>query len=185
MNPKKKRMARPLSGASGLPRRVAAGVLSAGGALAFAATFLPLGYATYPATYGAATATTEIPAQNLIRVIQFNVRYPQESSFIGTCFWAFLLWGAPLILAAAGLVRLLARRWIPRLRVWIATLIVALLGGGYVLVSCNFYVYPFFGLQGATAHTLTYGAGLSLLGYLAALVGVIWLALQRASINSA
>jgi hypothetical protein len=97
----------------------------------------------------------------------------------------FLLWGAPLILAAAGLGLLLADRWRPRLRVWFVALIVALVGAGYVLVSCQFYVYPFFGLQGATAHTLTYGADLSFLGYLAALVGVIWLALQRNTTNSA
>lgn len=188
-------MARPLpgmsstsgvSGVSGLPRRVAASVLFAGGAVAFAATFLPLGYATYPATYGEiARDTTFIPAQNLMVAIQFNVQYPRESDIGGTSFWAFVLWGAPLILAAAGLALLLARRWTPRLRVWIVALILLLLGAGYVLVSCNFYVYPFFGLQGATAHTLTYGAGLSLLGYLAALAGVIWLARQRASINSA
>src|SRR5690349_22463600 len=114
-------MARPLSatsgasgasGASGLPRRLAAGVLLAGGALAFAATFLPLGYATYRATAGEiAGTTTFIPAQNLTVAIQFNVRYPQESDIGGTCFWAFVLWGAPLILAAAGLILLLARRW--------------------------------------------------------------------------
>ncbi|HEY7339813.1 MAG TPA: hypothetical protein VH591_02935 [Ktedonobacterales bacterium] len=185
-------MARPLSGtpgtfgASSLPRWIAASVLLAGGALAFAATFLPLGYATYPADYGEiATTTFEIPAQNLITVIQFNLRSPGESSIIGTCAWMFLLWGAPLILAAAGLGLLLADRWRPRLRVWFVALIVALVGAGYVLVSCQFYVYPFFGLQGATAHTLTYGADLSFLGYLAALVGVIWLALQRNTTNSA
>ncbi len=168
------------------PRRIAACVLFAGGALALAATFLPLGYATYPASYGEIASTTlEIPAHDLIVAIQYNVQYPRESDIGGTCFWAFLLWGAPLILAAAGLVLLLARRWNPRRRVWIVTLIVALLGAGFMLVSCQFYVYSFFGLQGATAHTLTYGAGLSLLGYLAALVGIIWLALQRTNRNTA
>jgi hypothetical protein len=182
-------MARPLSATSGtsdLPRRAAASALFAGGALAFAATFLPLGFATYPATPGEIAAPIyTVPAQDLITVIQFNLLSPGESSIIGTCTWAFLVWGAPLILAASGLVLLLARRWRPRRRVWIVALIVALLGAGFMLVSCQFYVYPFFGLQGATAHTLTYGAGLSLLGYLAVLVGVIWLALQRTSINSA
>src|SRR5690349_1501054 len=140
------RMARALaatSGISGPPRQIAACVLLAGGALAFAATFLPLGYATYPATSGEiATTTVEIPAQTLITVIQFNLRYPGNSSIIGTCTWAFLLWGAPLVLAAIGLVSLLAGRWRPRLRVWIVALIMALVGAGYVLVSCQFYVYP-------------------------------------------
>ncbi len=159
------------------PRRIAAGLLLAGGAMAFAATFLPLEYLTYPDTHGRIDASPQIPAQVFIGVIQFyrQSSYNQTSNIIGACVWAFLLWGAPLILATFGLALLLARRWTPGWAIWIASLILVLLGAGWTLVSCLFIV----NLPGAVAQVLTYGAGLSFLGYLAALASIIWLALQR------
>lgn len=165
------------------PHWIAAAALFTGGAIAFSATFLPLGQAAYFATaHDPATTVAEIPAQDLITTIQFNARYPQESSIGGTCFWGIALWGAPLILATIGLTLLIARRWTPRPRMWIVSLIllllVLLLGAGYVIVSSAFYLTPFFGRQGAV-RTLEYGAAISLLGYFVTLVGVIWLAFQR------
>lgn len=159
------------------PRRIAAGLLFAGGAMSFAATFLPLVYLTYPDTHGRIDAAPEIPAQAFISFVQFYRQdsYLQTSSIIGMCIWAFLLWGAPLILAIFGLALLLARRWTPGWGIWIIGLILVLLGVGWTVVSCLFIV----NLQGAVVQVLTYGAGLSFLGYLVALVGVIWLALQR------
>jgi hypothetical protein len=172
---------------SGLPRRIATRVVLVGGTLAFLASFLPLGYASYPAnsTYSqGATTNATIPAQDLIAAIQFNLRFPQESSIGGTCVWAFLLWGAPLILAAAAVTFLLKPGWFARVGariiglVLILLVLLVLLGTGYTLVSCQFYLYPFFGLQGAT-HALAYGAGVALFGYLSALMGIIWLTIQR------
>ena len=182
-------MARPLSGisstsgASGLPRRVAAGVLFAGGALAFIATFLPQVYLTYPTTHGRIDREPEIPALVYLAVILYYRQYSNvyTPTVIAMCAWAFLLWGAPLILAFFGLALLLARRWTPGWRSWTVGVILVLLGAGYVLVSCLFFL----NLQGSVVQVLTPGTSLSFLGYLAALVGVLWLALQRADINSA
>ena len=161
------------------PHRIAASALLVGGALAFTATFLPLGQTAYVATeHDPATTIAEIPAHDLITAIQFNVQYPQESSIGGTCFWGFVLWGAPLVVVAIGLSLLLARRWIPPAGSLIACLALILLGVGYNIISCSFYLHPFFGSQGAT-RTLEYGADLAFLGYFVALVGIIWLAFQR------
>jgi len=148
-----------------------------GGVLAFAATFLPLVYLTYPATHGRINASPQIPAQVFIGVTRFPQGYAhaQASSIIGAGIWAFLLWGTPIILAILGLTLLLARRWTPGLGIWIVALILVLLGVGWTLVSCLFVV----NLAGAVVQVFTYGAGMSLLGYLAALVAAIWLAFQR------
>lgn len=176
-------MARTLSGesatssASGMTRRIAAGVLLAGGALAFIATFLPLVYVTYPDTHGRIDGAPQIPAQAYIALLLFYRQdsYLQTPTIIAMCVWAFLLWGAPLILAIVGLALLVARRWTPGWRLWTVGLILVLVGIGWMVVSCLFFV----NLQGAVVQVITYGTGLTLLGYLIALAGVTWLALQR------
>jgi hypothetical protein len=143
--------------------------------VAFIATFLPLVHLTYPDTHGRIDASPEIPAQILIWFIQYYRQPPQTASILGICIWTFLLWGVPLILAIFGLVLLVARRWTPGWRLWIIGLILVHLGVGWMLVSCLFFV----NLSGAVVQVITYGTGLSLLGYLAGLAGVTWLALQR------
>lgn len=173
-------MARPLSATSGtsrLPRRIAAGLLFAGGALAFIATFLPLVYLTYPDTHGRIDGDPEIPALIFIGFAQFYRQdsYLQTPTVIAMCVWAFLMWGFPLILAIVGLALLVARRWTPGWRLWTVGLILVLLGIGWMIVSCLFFV----NLQGAVVQVITYGTGLTLFGYLAALTGVTWLTLQR------
>ena len=173
-------MARPLSATSDTPRSprwIAAGVLFAGGALTFIATFLPLVYLTYPDTHGRIDGAPEIPAQIFFGIIEFYRQdsYLQTASIIGTCIWAFLLWGVPLILAIFGLALFVARRWTPGWRLWTVSLILVLLGVGYTVVSCLFFV----NLQGAVVQVITYGTGLTLFGYLIALAGVTWLVLLR------
>jgi hypothetical protein len=171
-------MAHPLSsGTSDLPRRIAAGALFVGGALAFIATFLPLVYLTYPDTHGRIDADPEIPAQAFISFLQFYRQdsYLQTPTIVAMCVWAFLLWGVPLILAIFGLALFVARRWTPGWRLWTVGLILVLLGVGYTVVSCLFFV----NLQGAVVQVITYGTGLTLFGYLIALAGVTWLVLPR------
>ena len=92
----------------------------------------------------------------------------------GTGFWAFWLWGAPLILAALGAAALLSRRWTPAARTRVLGVFLVAFGVDLTLVSCVGYLDPIFGSQGAT-RTLAYGPAVTLLGYLGALVGTIWL----------
>ncbi|HEX6540156.1 MAG TPA: hypothetical protein VF040_00245 [Ktedonobacterales bacterium] len=167
--------------ASSAPRWRAASLLLVGGLLAFAASFLPLGQAAYSAAYGDRAMTiVSVPARELLTVIQVNLRAPGESIISGTYFWGFAIWGAPLILAAIGLALFLARRWTPTARTWVPALALILLGAGFTLVSCWFYLYPFFGSQGAT-RTLAYGPAAALLGFLIALAGTIMTARLRTS----
>ena len=171
--------ASPLTSPSGSPRSgglrwFAASVLLVGGALAFIATFLPLGRATYPAASGEPASTSfSIPGQDLARVVAVNLSAP-NGGIIGTLFWAFALWGVPLFLAAVGGALLLARRWTPAPRVWAVGLILVELGAGFTIVSIWGYLNPILGSQGAT-RTLEYGPGVSLFGYLCALAGTICL----------
>ncbi len=145
--------------------------------MAFAATFLPLVYLTYPDTHGRIDAEPEIPVQAFISFLQFyrQSSYTQTPTIIAMCVWAFLLWGVPLILAIFGLALLLTRRWTPGWRLWTVGLILVLLGVGYTVVSCLFFV----NLQGAVVQVITYGTGLTLFGYLIALAGITWLVLLR------
>ncbi len=167
----------PSRGFPALPaaRWVAASVLLVGGMLAFAASFLPFGQAAYPATDGyPASAVIRLPAQDLARAIDDVVRAPYTHSVGGTGFWAFWLWGAPLILAALGAAALLSRRWTPAARTRVLGVFLVAFGVDLTLVSCVGYLDPIFGSQGAT-RTLAYGPAVTLLGYLGALVGTIWL----------
>jgi hypothetical protein len=152
----------------------AASALLAGGALAFMATFVPLGRATYPAASGEPASTSlSIPGQDLATAVRVNLRAP-NGGIIGTLFWAFALWGVPLYLAALGGALLLIRRWTPAPRVWAVALILVELGAGFTIVSMWGYLNPIFGSQGAT-RALEYGPGVSLIGYLCALAGTIGL----------
>ncbi len=156
-------------------RWLAASMLFVGGILVFAASFLPLGRASYSATdVDPATTLISIPAQELIRVIQNNLSAPASASFVGTGFWAFWLWGAPLILAILGAVALLVRRWSPGTRTRVVSMFLVVLGLGLTLVSCWGYLNPIFGYQGAI-RTLAYEPVVAAVGYLSALAGATWL----------
>ncbi|HEY7339814.1 MAG TPA: hypothetical protein VH591_02940 [Ktedonobacterales bacterium] len=145
-----------------------------GGAVAFAASFLPLGQIAFPAIAGEpATTIVEIPGQMLALMVQTPYRLSIEGCLLFAGFWA-----APLLLAAIG-VSLLIRRRPGRARIWVFGLLLILLGAGItVLYSALYLLFP----QGEVIHpkaTLAYGPAVALFGYLTALVGVIWLALQR------
>jgi hypothetical protein len=164
----------PVSSRMRAPRWFAAGALLVGGALAFIASFLPLGRATSPGSGGNPTSTSfRIPAHELATVVGVNVQVP-NGGIVGTSFWAFSLWGAPVMLAALGGALLLARRWTPAPRVRVVGVILVAVGAGFTVLSCWGYLYPVFGSQGAT-RTLEYGPGVALFGYLCALAGMIWL----------
>jgi hypothetical protein len=157
-----------------VPRWFAANALLVGGALAFIASFLPLGQTTDLASGGSPASTSFwIPAQELVTVVGFNAQAPDEG-IVGTSLWAFTLWGAPVMLAALGGTLLLARRWTPAARVRVVGVILVAVGAGFTVLSCWGYLNPFFGSQGAT-RTLEYGPGVALLGYLCAQAGTIWL----------
>jgi hypothetical protein len=154
------------------PRSLEAGALLLGGALAFAASFLPLGQAVYPADFHQTPIVT-IPARELATVIGNNLHDPASASFVGTGFWTFALWGAPLGLAVLGLLALL-RRQAPasgRSASQIVSMLLVVVGAGFTLVSCWGYLTPIFGSGGAT-RSLVYGPAVALLGYLSAVWGL-------------
>lgn len=161
-----------------MPRRSAAGVLFVGGLLAFAASFLPLGQLSYPAIDGEPASTfVEIPGQTLARITQQTIQTPYRLG-IETCLLFAGVWAAPLLLAALGMAPLVRRRPV-RARAWAFGLLLILLGAGVTVLYCALYLlFP----HGEVIHpkaTLEYGPAVVLSGYLLALVGVIWLAVQR------
>ncbi|HEX5440340.1 MAG TPA: hypothetical protein VFW76_05615 [Ktedonobacterales bacterium] len=152
----------------------ATGLLFVGGAVAFIASFLPLGQIAFPAVADEPAATfVEIPGQTLALMVQTPYRLSIEGCLLFAGFWA-----APLLLAAIG-VALLVRRRPVRARIWVFGLLLILLGAGITVLYCALYLlFP----RGEVIHpkaTLDYGPAVVLTGYLLALVGVIWLALQR------
>jgi hypothetical protein len=156
-------------------RRVAASVLLIGGAAAFGASFLPFWQAACPATaIDPAVVILHVPAQNIVDIVQDNLRDPASAGFGNTAFLAFLVWGVPLILVALAVAALLMRRRMPGMLARVLTLLFVIVGLGFTLVSCLGYLNPVFGSQGAT-RSLSYGAGTQVVGYLDALVDVIWL----------
>ena len=157
------------------PRRLAAGALLAGGLAIFLSSFLPFGKDSFPAdSYSPELTVITVPARDLITTLQSNMQNPDNSSLASTLFWAFLVWGIPLLLLALGGAALAARwRW-PGVASCFAGLLLLLVGAGYSLVSLEFYLDPIFGAQGGT-RTLEYGSIVTLLGYLSAFVAIIWL----------
>jgi hypothetical protein len=156
-------------------RRLAAGALLAGGLAIFLSSFLPLGKDSFPANSDSPELTViTVPARDLITTLQFNVQNPDNSSLASTLFWAFLVWGIPLVLLALGGAELAARRSWASVASCFASLLLLLVGAGYSLVSLEFYLYPIFGTEGGT-RTLEYGSIVTLIGYLSAFGAIIWL----------
>ena len=155
-------------------RWLAAGALIAGGALAVGASFLPLGQAVYPASFGQDAGTIiSFPVNDLIYWLADMARSPARFS-LSTVIWAFFVWGAPALLVALGLALAMARRWRPRQRVMVAGVALVALGAGYAALMCWAYLHPFFGSNGATRSLLS-GPVVSFLGYALALAGALLL----------
>ena len=160
------------------PRRIAAGLLVAGGVLAFAASFFPLGQLAYPAVADEpATTFVEIPGQTLALVVQQTAQAPYRLG-METCLLFAGVWAAPLLLAAIG-VLLLVSRQPTRARIWVFGLLLILLGAGVTVLYCALYLLFPHGEVIQPKVMLEYGPAVVLSGYLLALVGVIWLAVQR------
>lgn len=176
----------PASTSSAQPtaRYVAASVLVVGGALAFGASFLPFWEAAYPATnIDPAVVNVHVPAAELIAIVQDNLSYPASASFVGTAFLVLMIWGAPLLLATLGVASLLKRRWTPGIPARVLMPLLATVGLGFTAVMCWGYMNPIFGSQGAT-RSLSYGTGVTIAGYVVALVGAIWLPATAARLRS-
>ncbi len=159
-------------------RRMAAGLLLAGGVLAFAASFLPLGQIAYPAIADEPVTTfVEVPGQALAIIIQQTAQAPYRLS-IDTCLLLVGEWAAPLLLAVIGL-SLLIRRQPVSSRLWVSGLLLILSGAGFTVLYCAIYLLFPHGEVIVPKATLDYGPAVTLLGYLIALTGVIGLAVQR------
>jgi hypothetical protein len=149
-----------------------------GGAVAFIASFLPLGQIAFPAIADEpATTIVEAPGQTLALMFQQMVQAPYRGTIEGCLLFAGF-WAAPLLLAAIG-VALLVRRQPVRARIWVFGLLLILLGAGITVLYCALYLLFPHGEVIQPKATLDYGPAVTLLGYLLALVGVIWLALHR------
>jgi hypothetical protein len=139
------------------------------------ATFLPLGRAAYPATSrDAALTILSIPARDLVTIWGFNLRQP-DAGIISTGIETLLLWGVPAALVGIGITLAATPGWTPTWRSRTATVGLAVIGAGFVGISCWGYLTPIFGYQGAV-RTLEYGAGVAALGCVCTLGGAIGLA---------
>ena len=156
----------------------AAGLLLVGGAVAFVASFLPLGQIAFPAIADEpATTIIEIPGQTLALMVQQTIQAPYRASIEGCLLFAGF-WAAPLLLAAIGVALLVSRQPV-RARIWVFGLLLILLGAGITALYCVLYLFISHGEVIQPKATLDYGPAVALSGYLVALVGVIWLALRR------
>jgi hypothetical protein len=146
--------------------------------VAFIASFLPLGQIAFPAVSGEPASTiVEVPGQTLALMFQQTVQAPYRGTIEG-CLLLAGFWVAPLLLAAIG-VALLVRRQPVRARIWVFGLLLILLGVGITVLYCALYLVLPHGEVIQPKATLDYGPAVVLSGYLLALVGVVWLALQR------
>jgi hypothetical protein len=146
--------------------------------VAFVASFLPLGQIAYPAIADEpATTIVQVPGQTLALMVQQTIQIPFRLS-IESCLLFVGFWAAPLLLAAIG-VALLVRSQPVWARIWVFGLLLILLGAGITVLYCALYLLFAHGEVIQPKATLDYGPAVALSGYLVALVGVIWLALQR------
>lgn len=154
----------------------AAGLLFVGGAVAFVASFLPLGQIAFPAVADEpATTIVQIPGQTLALMAQQSIQTPYHLSIEGCLLFAGF-WAAPPLLAALGVAALVRRQ--PG-RIGMFGLLLILLGAGVTVLYCALYLFFPHGEVIQPKATLDYGPAVALLGYLVALAGVIWLALRR------
>jgi len=124
-----------------------------------------------------ATTIVEIPGQTLALMVQQTVQAPYRLSIEGCLLFAGF-WAAPLLLAAIGAAPLV-RRQPARARVGVFGLLLILLGAGVTALYCALYLFISHGEVIQPKATLDYGPAVALLGYLLALAGVLWMALQR------
>ena len=158
--------------------RFAGSLLVVGGALAFLASFLPLGQASFPPVEGdPATTLVTIPARALLEMVQSPTRLLGLSSL----FELIGQWGLPLALAALGLVVLLVPRW-RQMRGHAFVVVLAGLGIIFVLLKCLIFV-AFTHLGNLVTPSTSFGIGpfIALLGYVCAGVGAVRLPVAPAS----
>ncbi len=137
-----------------------------------------MGQIAYPAVADEpATTFVEIPGQTLVLIVQQAIQTPYRLG-IDNCLLFVGVWAAPLVLAAIGM-SLLVRRQPPRARVWVFGMLLILLGAGVTFLNCALYLLFSHGEVIQPKATLAFGPAVVLSGYLLALVGVIWLAVQR------
>jgi hypothetical protein len=130
-----------------------------GGILAAIASFLPSVRTVYPAVLDEPASTVSYsPGQSLVRPLQLSLLV------------------APIVLAAVGVSVLRRVDTAPRPCVWIASLMLALLGAAWTILIAML-LFSLVGGFSVPRHTNTLEAGpaLALLGYLCAFVGALLL----------
>jgi hypothetical protein len=139
-------------------RQIGAPAILLGGILAAIASFLPWVRTYYPAVLDEPASTVfNSPWQSLARPLQISLLV------------------APIVLAAIGLSVLRHGDMAPRPRVWIASLMLALLGAAWT-IPIAMLLYSFAGgFSVSHTNTLEYGPAIALLGYLLAFVGALLL----------
>jgi hypothetical protein len=190
----------PPPSSSRIPRRrwLVASALLLGGLLTGVAPFLPwVQFDLFPFAGEPARTYFAVPAQvfaALVYVLVFSVldrgSAPDWSGIAATValviFVAFVFWGVPMALAARGAAVLWKRHAVPTPGTWISSLIFVAVGVAGTIFLCWLYLLYLFAGWDTTFFThpefrrptltLEYGLGVSLLGYLCALVGTVWLA---------
>jgi len=140
-------------------RQIGAVAILLGGTLAAIATFLPWVRTFYPAVLDEPASTVFYnPGQSHVRPLQLSLLV------------------APTLLAANGVSVLRRGDTAPRPRVWIASLMLALLGASWTILIAM-HLFSLVGGFSVPRHTNTLEAGpaLALLGYLCAFVGALLL----------
>jgi hypothetical protein len=150
-----------------------------GGMLAILASLVPWVRVAYPAIDGEPASTVvDSPGRDLLVALAPNRLGP--SLIIQT----LILWGVPLALAALGTAALVRHGHLPvPRRIEITALLLAVVGATGTILEAVL-LYSLFGSLSVIrgTHALEYGPGMALLGYLTALVGLVWLAvLSRAT----
>jgi hypothetical protein len=122
----------------------------------------------------AALSIVSIPARDLMTIWRVNLQ-TRDDGIISTGFSTLMMWDVPIALVVTGILLLSSAGWRPTWLARAATVVLAVIGASFLVLSCLGYLYTCFGSQGAT-RTLEYGAGVAALGYLCALAEAVGLA---------
>ncbi len=161
------------------PRRSAALLILAGGLLAVIATFVPWVQIAWQAIDDEpAGAFMVIPGRDLTHMVLDTLQAPRILS-VETVFALLFSWGVPLLLVALAVVALLApRRGMPSRGIRTTALVLTICAVGWVGVVTWVAFLPHFDML-VTTNTLQAGPFIALLGYGAALAGLVWLMPRR------
>jgi hypothetical protein len=150
--------------------------LLVGGILAAVGLFLPWVRVHYPAIAGDPAVTFyDLPGRSVAQALHDVVFAPHRFS-LGLLVDAQILLDVPLLFAVLGAIAMLSRGWVPSRRLRVVCALLAAAGAVWTIMTA----YVFVNIVGSddmvrTARTLQPGAGVTLLGYLCALLGMLWL----------